>query len=326
MVDHTFKTFVTKQNEKFDISKIKWELTNLRQTTKQTERKVIPHLKYMYIDTKFYKCRIISRGHRSIVYTVVHNQFIIKVRKSEKYSLEKSKNMYTVHDGEYKRSLLVKHIPQIIQPIYSCVFVNGTFGIFELNIYDRWDGDIFDLCIRLMKQSIHQHIKTPTLSKDRLLQDTTIFLLHLLKSLRESSLLHTDIKLENIFFKWDSNTSSLQLILGDIEGLCKKGLQLDSWEAGQGTSEYRRSVRAQCPDFEDDAYASYKTLMFIIDMKTHISLVQAKKILTTEYNTKTHSFINILCDYILPMLKNGENSIQCMQMSINVLVELNKIN
>ena len=133
-----------------------------------------------------------------------------------------------------------------------------------------------------------------------ILKRTTLFLLRVLKCLQDSQLIHTDIKLENIFFKWDRSTCELSLILGDIEGLCKYDTST-VWLPGQGTKDYKRPILQKYPEFADDAYAACQTLLYIIHLEKPLAIMQAKENLLTYHDNVT--FIDILCDYILPMLK-----------------------
>jgi serine/threonine protein kinase len=312
----SFTHYINLENDMFDISKFKWNWTTL-----SCLKTKFPYPKFGCIYEQFSKCRLINRGHRSNVYKMINHPYIIKICKTKQPPIYTTTGKIMIQDGEYVKSLLIKHVQHIIQPVYSCVLV-GTEDVYELNIYDKWDGDLFNLCIQLMKQNItnfeHDSSKRYSICTISLLHETSLFLLNLLKCLKESNVVHTDIKLENILFKWDRTTSKINLILTDLEGICNYKTTT-SWKSGQGTSAYCRPIRdCAYPIYADDAYASYRTILYIVELSKQLSIHQTRDLLHKSYKY-SYMFINILCDYILPMLENAENTISCMQMSINIL-------
>ena len=143
-------------NSLFDIRKFQWSTTTLR----GKEKFLIPHLKHICINNTTYKCRIKNRGRRAHVYSVLHKQCIVKVRKSFHFTITSlDKYKCTIYDGEYIKTKLVHDLPYILKPIYSSILLyidNNNKNAYEINIYEQWDGDMFDLCLTIIKRSLLQ--------------------------------------------------------------------------------------------------------------------------------------------------------------------------
>lgn len=301
---------------------------------------VVQEPKYACIDGKIYKCCILSRSDRSNVYAVPQKRCVLKVFQSKDYVIDAG--VCTVRDGEYVQSRLVQHIPYIIQPLYSCSLIFREYDniVFEMNVYTQWDGNVFDLCVAVMKssllvskqnrhevtkQQVQVHEITENITEHKLLSYVTLFVLHVLKSLKESTIVHTDIKLENILYMWHPVTKQISLILADIEGVCVFNIT-NLWKPGQGTQGYRRARPHTYPDYSDDAYAAYRSLLCIINMQKHIPQKKMRTYLLYKNNKSkpARTFITVLCDRILPMLRNQENTILRMQRSISIIEKLTK--